>query len=241
MAVGIKQNFRPLQRRQARRFGIPLVPANADADLAVAGRPGAEPDVARRKVELLVVERIIRNVHFPINAQQTAVRVNHRRAVVVKAGAAPLEEGGDDDHFEAAGQLLQGAVLGPGIGSASLKYSWSSLWQKYCERKSSCVQMICAPRRAAAAMRSRVRAKFSSGSGEQRDWISPSVTAGDVWAWVFSSSSFHRRRAGRPLAAARRGRLGDHNGFALVLAGGGRPACPKSSRMNLPRVSLVGP
>jgi hypothetical protein len=28
-------------------------------------------------------------------------------------------------------------VLGPGIGSASAKLSWFSLWQKYCERKSS--------------------------------------------------------------------------------------------------------
>src|ERR1022692_2302898 len=33
------------------------------------------------------------------------------------------------------------SVLGPGIVSASLKFSWSSLWQKYRERNSSCVQM----------------------------------------------------------------------------------------------------
>ena len=36
-------------------------------------------------------------------------------------------------------------VVGPGIVSASLKKRWSSAWQKYCERNSSCVQMICAP------------------------------------------------------------------------------------------------
>jgi hypothetical protein len=41
-------------------------------------------------------------------------------------------------------------VVGPGILSASLKFPWSSLWQKYCERKSSWVQMMFAPRRAAS-------------------------------------------------------------------------------------------
>ena len=34
------------------------------------------------------------------------------------------------------------SVLGPGIVSASLKKRWSSTWQKYCERNSSCVQTI---------------------------------------------------------------------------------------------------
>ena len=38
----IKKNFRAAQRGQARRFRIPLVPANADADFPVRGCPRLE-------------------------------------------------------------------------------------------------------------------------------------------------------------------------------------------------------
>ncbi len=41
--------------------------------------------------------------------------------------------------------LANASVDGPGIVSASAKKRWSSTWQKYCERNSSCVQMIFAP------------------------------------------------------------------------------------------------
>ena len=50
----IEENLRPLQGRQAGRLGIPLVPADQDADLAVPGVPGAEAGVARGEIELLV-------------------------------------------------------------------------------------------------------------------------------------------------------------------------------------------
>ena len=39
------------------------------------------------------------------------------------------------------------SVVGPGMGSARSNVPRSSVWQKYCERKSSCTQMICAPLR----------------------------------------------------------------------------------------------
>ena len=39
---GEEQNLSPMQRRQARGFGIPLIPADQDADLAVTGLPGAK-------------------------------------------------------------------------------------------------------------------------------------------------------------------------------------------------------
>ena len=53
-------------------------------------------------------------MHLAIDAQQTAIGIQDGRAVVEQAGAAPLEERGDDDHFEAAGQLLQGGGAGAG-------------------------------------------------------------------------------------------------------------------------------
>src|SRR5438552_5920117 len=68
------------------------------------------------------------------------------------------------------------SVLGPGISSASWKYLWSSTWQKYCDRKSSCRQTICAPRSAASAVRVSALARFSRGSAEQRICTRPRVT-----------------------------------------------------------------
>src|SRR5450432_586932 len=68
------------------------------------------------------------------------------------------------------------SVLGPGIFSASLKLSWSSLWQKYCERKSSCVQMMLAPRPAASAARDRVFLRFAAGEAPQACWSRPIET-----------------------------------------------------------------
>ena len=71
-------------------------------------------------------------------------------------------------------------------------------------------------------MRSRVRAKFSAGSGEQRDWISPSVTAGEGVSLVFLVFKFPKG-GGRAARLDGRGRLGYHNGFTLFLANVGRP------------------
>jgi hypothetical protein len=68
------------------------------------------------------------------------------------------------------------SVLGPGMASASAKFAWSSVWQKYCERKSSCRQMIFAPRPAAVRMPAMARARLSAGSVEQRIWTSPTGT-----------------------------------------------------------------
>src|ERR1051326_2049340 len=65
---GIKKNFRALQRCQPRAFRIPLIPTNEYSDLAVARIPRAKALIARREIELLIKERIIRNVHFPVGS-----------------------------------------------------------------------------------------------------------------------------------------------------------------------------
>src|SRR5207237_10664690 len=56
----------------------------------------------------------------------------------------------------------------PGISSASSKFLWSSVWQKYWERKSSGRQTIPAPFLAASRMKSRARENFFSESAQQR-------------------------------------------------------------------------
>src|SRR5450432_4203303 len=60
------------------------------------------------------------------------------------------------------------SVDGPGIGSARSKLAWSSVWQKYCERKSSGRQMTRAPAAAASRTRAMARSRLSRGSAEQR-------------------------------------------------------------------------
>src|SRR6266487_1529942 len=103
----VEKNLRALQCRQLRALWILLVLANQHADLAVAGLPRAETQIAGREIKLLVVERIVRDVHLPVRAEQRTVRINDGGRVVIDAGRAPLEERGDDDHLVFAGELLK--------------------------------------------------------------------------------------------------------------------------------------
>src|ERR1044072_1220010 len=63
------------------------------------------------------------------------------------------------------------AVVGPGISSASAKFAWSSLWQKYWDRNNSGRQMIWAPSFAASRMRATAFARFAAGSVPHCIWI----------------------------------------------------------------------
>jgi hypothetical protein len=116
-------------------------------------------------------------VHFAINAQQTAVGINHRRAVVVKAGAAPLEEGSNDDDLEAAGQLLQdgGAGAGDRLGQFKMRVVLA-LAEILGAKKFLRANNLSAPPGGGG--------DTLKGAGEIRgrngDWISPSVTAGEA-------------------------------------------------------------
>src|SRR5687767_6630406 len=68
------------------------------------------------------------------------------------------------------------SVLGPGIVSATLKNRWSSNWQKYCERNSSCVQMICAPFFPASSARRTWFLRFSAGLSLHAICVRPTRT-----------------------------------------------------------------
>ena len=93
-----------MKRRQARRFGIPLVPADEHADPAVARVPGLEAQISGSEVELFVVERIVRDVHLAILAQVGAVGIDDGRRIVVHSGRAALEQRRDQHNFEFTGQ-----------------------------------------------------------------------------------------------------------------------------------------
>ena len=91
----IEEHVRALQRRQPCALGIPLVPADQRAELAEVGLEGLEAQIAGREVELLVVERIVGDVHLAIDAVELAAAVDDGRSVVIDAGRAPLEQRSD--------------------------------------------------------------------------------------------------------------------------------------------------
>src|SRR5438552_2970971 len=98
----IKQHVRALQRRQARALGIPLVPANQRAEASGAGVESAESEVAGREIELFVIERIVRDVHFAIKAAQGTVTIEDGGGIVVDPGGALFEQRRDQDDAVAA-------------------------------------------------------------------------------------------------------------------------------------------
>ena len=104
---GIEKNIRAAQARQARAFGIPLVPADQHTDSAVPRIEIRKTQVAGREIELLVVERIVRNVHLAVKPEQRAIGVEHRRRVVIEPGGAALEDRRDDDHAQLASELAE--------------------------------------------------------------------------------------------------------------------------------------
>src|SRR6185436_20826271 len=96
----------------ARGFGIPLIPADENADVSVPRFPYAEAAgafvvavvrevrVTRSEIKLLVEQRIIGDVHLPICAEQRAIGIDHRGGVPVHAGRLPLEDRYDNYHLE---------------------------------------------------------------------------------------------------------------------------------------------
>src|SRR6266550_7530638 len=88
----IKENLRATQRGQSRRLRIPLVPANADADLSARSVPRLKSKIARREIKFFVIQGIIGNMHFAIFTEQFSIRVDDCRGVVIEAGAASLKK-----------------------------------------------------------------------------------------------------------------------------------------------------
>src|SRR5438270_1818666 len=93
---GIKQDLSAPKGGQARRFGIPLIPANADAKVSPLRFPAVEAEVARGEIEFLIVTGIIRNVHFAILTKNLSARIDDHGGVVVDAGGAFLEKRSDN-------------------------------------------------------------------------------------------------------------------------------------------------
>ena len=129
---GIKQNLGALQRGQARAFGIPLVPADQRAHATHRGIESAVAEIAGSEVILLVIQRVIGDVHLAIEAALSSVGVEDDGGVVIHAGRALLEDRRDQDDAKLLGQRGQpvGDRAGNGLRPDRTKLE-SSRWQKY--------------------------------------------------------------------------------------------------------------
>ena len=104
---GVKNNFCAFKSGKPCSLWVPLVPANEHADAAEAGVPGSESGVPRGEIEFLVKERIVRDVHLPVDAQQGSVGIDDYGRVVVEAFGALFEERCDYDYPVFLGETLE--------------------------------------------------------------------------------------------------------------------------------------
>ena len=114
----IHQDVGALQGHGAGGLGIPLVPADADADAAEAGAPDLEAGVAGTEVVLLLIAGAVRDMALAIDAQSLAVGVEHDHRVEVVRPLLLEDRDGDDDaqFFRHRLQLDHGRMLTPRIG-----------------------------------------------------------------------------------------------------------------------------
>src|SRR5262249_1262170 len=69
--------------------------------------PGTKAKIARSEIELLVKQRVIRDMHLPVQPELGAIGVNNRRRVVIDAGSSLFEDRRDHYHLVLPGQLLK--------------------------------------------------------------------------------------------------------------------------------------
>ena len=88
----IDKYLRTSQRHESCGFGIPLIPANQYAQTPHTGIDRLESHVAGREVELLVVARVVGDVHLAILAGNGTVLFEYYRCVMIQACGATFEE-----------------------------------------------------------------------------------------------------------------------------------------------------
>ena len=104
----IKNDFGALHGRQPRGFRIPLIPADQHPDFSVARLPRSKSEIARSEIKLFVVERVVGNMHFPIQSQHRAISINDGGAVVINSRGSLLEDRSNDHHFMLSREFLEG-------------------------------------------------------------------------------------------------------------------------------------
>ncbi len=95
---GIDEDVGTSECHQTCALGIPLIPTDLHAKLTNAGRDGVETEIARREIELLIIGRVIGDVHLTMNACDAAVTLEYNSGIVIEAWSTTLEETGDENN-----------------------------------------------------------------------------------------------------------------------------------------------
>ena len=109
----IEQHGRALERGQPRGFRVPLVPAHQRPHAADRGVHCLVAKVARGEVELLVIERVVGNVHLAVEPEHATIGADSGRGVVVEPRRPPLKERGDHGDAGLARNRGQALRAGP--------------------------------------------------------------------------------------------------------------------------------
>jgi len=91
----VEQQLCSGQSLDARRLGVPLIPADQYSHAPAVHRERGKTQVTGGEVEFLVVKRVVRYVHFPVLPEDRAVRTEHYGRVMVKSGGPAFEYGGE--------------------------------------------------------------------------------------------------------------------------------------------------
>ena len=103
----INKEFGSLQSHKSCCLWIPLVPANKHSKLAYACLDWMETKVAGCEIELLVVSRIVGDVHLAVFAGYRSVALYHYSRVVVETWSTTLEERSNNDNIATLSHLTK--------------------------------------------------------------------------------------------------------------------------------------
>ena len=104
---GIAQELGAGQCGQTSSFREPLVPADADTDSPKASRKAAKTEISGSEIELLVIGRIVGDVHLTIVASDFPIGIDHGRRIVVESRGAAFEEAGHNHDIVFCRQFSQ--------------------------------------------------------------------------------------------------------------------------------------
>ncbi|OAV64160.1 hypothetical protein Barb6_03365 [Bacteroidales bacterium Barb6] len=99
-----------------------MIPADEDAEAAKRCSNRFKARVARREVELLVIGRVVGNVHFAVDAGKGAVFFDDNGGIVIKSGRTFLKEGQNEDNAQFTCQCAVGFRGRSGYGFRQIKH-----------------------------------------------------------------------------------------------------------------------
>jgi uncharacterized protein (TIGR00730 family) len=127
---GVDEDLRAAESHQTGGFRIPLVPADQHAEFPELRLPDRPAAVAGGEIEFFLETGVLRDVGFPIEAQQRAVCVVDGGGVVIEPGPAVLEQRGNEHDAQFARERAQAVGHRPGQGIGEIEQRGSSTVQK---------------------------------------------------------------------------------------------------------------